>query len=85
LEDDDPGESINLNVNCTGEAWDKTCQGVEESLLEYAAHHPNPDLYRMMRQVDSGRYTVCTSVRWLVGTIECLSGHQRRAQSTPKP
>jgi hypothetical protein len=70
LEDDDPGDPINL-VNLTGEEWDKTCEGVEESLLQYAAHHPNPDLYRMMRQVDSGRFTVGASVRWRVGTRFC--------------
>lgn len=81
LEDDDPGDAINL-INCTGEEWDKSCQGVEESLLQYAAHQPDPELYRMMRQVDSGLYTVGASARCLK---KWLSGHQILAQSTPNP
>lgn len=94
LSDDDEGDSINI-PNCSGIEWEKACQNAKEELLEFAAHQPDPELYRMMRQVDSGRYVKELDIdddsadrstdSTDSGSEEHIVGEEPRTAPPPKP
>lgn len=71
----DGGDAIEF-PNCTAEEWEQACDDQYRSLLEDSANQPDPALYQMMRQIDSGRYTVgCVPIP---PTSPCLQHSMKR-------